>query len=76
MKRCEAGKWEKMNITIAPTFTTWATLSLQFCDNDVRVAETPDQMKQESTPEISRYSEQNLDLLSHIIYMESKRVLR
>lgn len=69
MKRCEAGRWKEMNTTIAPTFTTCTTLSLQFCDNDVRVAETPDQRKRKSTPEISSYSEQNLDLLSHLFDM-------
>ncbi|TKS80808.1 hypothetical protein D9C73_014912 [Collichthys lucidus] len=72
MKRCEAGKWKEINITIAPTFTTCTTLSLQLCDNDVRVTETPDQGKQERTPEISRYSEHNLDLLSHLIDTEPK----
>ena len=54
MKRCEAGKWKEMNdATAAPTFPTCTTSSLQFCDNDFRVAETPDQRKQKSTPEIS-----------------------
>lgn len=32
-------------------------LSLQFGDNDVKVAEAPDQKRQASTREISRYSD-------------------
>lgn len=67
MKHCEAGKVQEMDINIALTFTTCTYLSLQFCNNDVRAAESPDQRKQERTPEVSIYSELNLDLLSLLI---------
>lgn len=67
MKHCEAGKVQEMDINIALTVTTCTYLSLQFCNNDVRAAESPDQRKQERTPEVSIYSELNLDLLSLLI---------
>lgn len=51
---------QEINITIALTFTTCTYLSLQFCDNDVRAAETPDQRKQERTLEDSIQSSQTL----------------
>lgn len=56
-----------MDINIGLTFTTCTYLSLQFCDNNVRAAEAPDQRKQERTQEVSIYSELNLDLSSLLI---------